>query len=297
MRILMTGGAGLVGRAVVAHLASLDHEIISLVRTRSTTPVPKQVSERIADVTDAAVVDALMAEQIDAVVHLAAIPSPGDRTAVDLVAANTMATLAVLEAAAHHHVGTVVLASSLSVLGMAWSPEMMHPLAVPVTEDHPLRPAEGYGLSKELDEAAARMAARRWGLSVVSLRLPFTGTAEMIRERAALAENDDNTRLALAKELWGYLDVRDAARAVELVIAASGAGRLPGAHVLNVVADDVILDGDIAELLERWHPRTPVVGELGRGAYTTIAAAEKIGFRAVHLIGLSPSDDDGGSRP
>lgn len=284
MRILMTGGAGLVGRAVVAHLASLDHEIISLVRRPSAEQLPARVSERIADATDATAVDELMAEQIDAVVHLAAIPSPGDRAAVDLVAANTMATLAVLEAAAHHDVRTVVLASSISVLGMAWSPEVMHPVFVPVTEEHPLRPTEGYALSKEMDEAAARMAARRWGLSVVSLRLPFTGTAEMIRERAALAEREDSTRFALAKELWAYLDVRDAARAVELSIAASRAGRLSGAHVLNVVADDVLLDDDIADLLESWHPRTPVVGQFSRGAYTTDAAAEKIGFQAVHLL-------------
>jgi nucleoside-diphosphate-sugar epimerase len=281
MRIFVTGGAGLVGRAVVEQLSSRGHEIVSLVRRRSPAPLPPGVSEEVADARDADAVDAFM-DGADAVVHLAAIPAPGDRTTLELVNANSLATLAVLEAAGRRGVSPVVIASSISALGMAWSDELMHPLVLPVGEDHPLRPTEGYGLSKEIDEAAARMAARRWGTTVIAMRLPFTGTAEMLRERSAA--RDTATELSLAKELWGYLDVRDAAAAVELALRAARDGRVSGAHVLNICADDVLPDEPLAALTARWHPNSPITGEVSRGAYATRAAEALIGFRATHLL-------------
>lgn len=100
----------------------------------------------------------------------------------------------------------------------------MSPLYLPVDEVHPLRPTEGYALSKECDEASARMATRRWNLPVVAMRFPFTATSAMIEAR----RRDPDAGTTLAKELWAYLDVRDAARAVELAVVATGRGQAAG---------------------------------------------------------------------
>jgi nucleoside-diphosphate-sugar epimerase len=289
MKILITGGAGLIGRYVVDRLVRDGHEVVSIVRApfvpdAADADLAVATAEILGDATDAELVGSAMVG-VKAVVHLAAIPAPVDRTAAELLVANAVTTMTVLEAAGEHGVKTVVLASSISALGMAWADELMHPLYVPVDEEHPLRPTEGYALSKEDDEAAARMAARRWGMTVVALRFPFTATSAMIEDRAADAVlHADQARVA-AKELWAYLDVRDAATATELAIEASDAGRIGGAVVLNVIADDVIADQPLADLLSEWHPGVPVRSTEGRGAYSVDRARNLIGFEARFLRG------------
>lgn len=294
MKILLTGGAGLIGRHAVDHLVREGHEVISLVR--EARPVPDGLAaptrEVIGDVGDRALVDGLVAGGVEAVVHLAAIPAPVGHTAVELLAANALTTMTVLESAGTHGVRHIVLASSMSVLGMAWSDELMHPVYLPVDEEHPLRPTEGYALSKEDDEAAARMAARRWGVDVVALRFPFTGTDEMIRTRALRAAHDEEEAVRAAKELWAYLDVRDATRAIALSLEASAAGVLGGSVVLNLTADDVLVDAQLPELIEKWHPDVPVVAPLGNSAYNISRARELIGFVPQHPLERGRQPDD-----
>ncbi len=286
MRILVTGGGGLIGRAVVDRLVRKGHEVISVVR-EPFVPDPADdlnlaATELVGDAADSALLNAAMGG-VQAVVHLAAIPAPVGYTAAELLDANAVTTMAVLEAAAGHGVKTAVIASSISALGMAWAEEFMHPLYVPIDEEHPLRPTEGYALSKEDDEAAARMAARRWGMTVVAMRFPYTATSEMIEKRATDATTDPERGRAAAKELWAYLDVRDAAIAVERAIASSESGGIAGSVVVNVIADDVLLDRNLSDLLAEWHPDVPWRASGGRCAYAVDRARKLIGFEARYL--------------
>lgn len=286
MRILITGGGGLIGRAVVDRLVRDGNEVVSVVR-KPFAPDPADglavaTTEVVGDASDVALLDSAMTG-VQAVVHLAAIPAPVGHSAAELLEANAVTTMAVLEAAAGHGVKTAVIASSVSALGMAWADTLMHPVYVPIDEDHPLRPTEGYALSKEDDEAAARMAARRWDMTVVAFRFPFTATSSMIEHRAAEVAGDPAQALAGAKELWAYLDVRDAAAAVGLAIEAAESGRISGSLVLNAIADDVLVDRPIAELLAEWHPDVPVRPGGGRGGYAVDRARRLIGFEARHL--------------
>ncbi len=284
MRILVTGGAGLIGRHAVDRLVRGGHSVTALVRRASQAPKDELVlasTEVVGDAADVALVTTLTRD-VDAVLHLAAIAGPVGHTAKELIVANTGTTMTVLEAAGESRVKAVVIASSISILGMAWSEELMSPLYLPIDEAHPLRPTEGYALSKECDEAAARMASRRWGLPVVALRFPFTHSQEVVRRRAA----DPAQAFYMAKELWAYLDLRDAARACELALTSAVAGRLPGCTVLNVIADDLIVDRALGELVDEWHPS--LVGSLPgypfAGAYDVGAARRKLGFSAEHLL-------------
>lgn len=284
MRILVTGGAGLIGRYVVDRLVASGHDVAAVLRNSyppADDGLRRAGTEVLGDVSDVELMVAALAG-VDSVVHLAAIPAPPGHTARELLVANSITTMTVLEAAAANGVRSVVMASSISILGMAWCDHIMPPVYLPIDETHPLRPTEGYALSKECDEASARMANRRWGVAIVAIRFPFTATAEMIKARRV----DPEQSTMLAKELWAYLDVRDAARAVELAIQAMDDGSVTGCSVINVLADDVLLDEPLATLMGEWHPSVPFDADdyVLRGAYDPTAARSLIGFNAEYLL-------------
>jgi nucleoside-diphosphate-sugar epimerase len=172
----------------------------------------------------------------------------------------------------------MITASSLSALGLPWAEQLRSPDYVPVDEEHPLRPEESYGLSKQVDEATAAMVSRRYGATVLAYRFPYTTSAEAIAERAAKVAQDPSDG---AKDLWAYLDVRDAASAV----LAGVERQIDGFQVLQVVAPDTLSSVPTAELLERFHPHAErrAVFEGRETPYTRRRAQDLLGFHAAHL--------------
>ena len=71
MRIVVTGGSGLVGRGVVRRLSS-DHDVVNVDLKEPDRPIGRQVRADILD--DRAMRRAL--EGADAIVHAAAVPGP-----------------------------------------------------------------------------------------------------------------------------------------------------------------------------------------------------------------------------
>lgn len=279
MRVLVTGAGGGIGRVVVAELAAHGHAVVALDRAAEQVPAEaRQV--HVGDCRDAELVRAAMAG-VDAVVHLAGVPRPDLVPDVELFAGNTQATFTVLEEAVRAGVRRVMTASSVSALGLAWGSGAMSPLYVPVDAAHPLRPEEAYALAKQVDEATEEMFHRRHGITVVALRFPFTTTAEEIARRAARVAEDPTEG---AKELWAYLDVRDAARACRLAVEVDV---VAGFHPLYVVADDTLAALPTEGLIERFHPSTELRASLPgrRTAYDTAAAVSLLGFRAAHPRG------------
>jgi nucleoside-diphosphate-sugar epimerase len=94
----------------------------------------------------------------------------------------------------------------------------------------PSKAADAYALSKQTDELTAAMMWRRYGLSVVALRLPFLGEpGRRLRERAhRYAEHPE----AGARDLWSYLDDRDASRACVAALTLAP----HGFHVVGLAA-------------------------------------------------------------
>lgn len=282
MRVLVTGAGGGIGRFVVRELVAHGHAVVALDRAREQIPAGDGGAAQlhVGDCRDAELVRAATAGA-DAVVHLAGVPQPDLVPDVELFAGNTQATFTVLDAAVRAGVRRVVTASSISALGLAWGSGRMSPLYVPIDAEHPLRPEEAYALAKQVDEATEQMFHRRHGITVLALRFPFTTTADAIAQRAALVAEDPAEG---SKELWAYLDVRDAARACRLAVEADVAA---GFHRLHVVADDTLAALPTEQLVERFHPatelRAPLPGR--RTAYDTADAARLLGFRAAHPRG------------
>lgn len=282
MQVLITGCRGGIGRAVVRELRRSGAATVGL--DLGGAQEPESAAERPdrfvgGEVADRERLRAAMAG-CDAVVHLAAIPSPDYPDPVELFGRNTTATFEVLYAA--HAVGgpAVVLASSVSALGLAWSPGPASPDYVPIDEQHPLRPLDPYGVGKACDEALARMAAGRWGLRVLSLRYPYTATARQIEDRAAAVAVDP---AEAAKELWAYLDIRDAAAATRLAVEYVAARSGSGWRSITVAAADLLSDRPLPELLARYHPGTEVRADMSRTPpYDPSPAETVLGFRPLY---------------
>src|SRR5690348_7520633 len=107
-RVLVTGGSGKVGKWVIADLQAHGYSVINADRQRAATVHTMDV-----DLCNMGHVYAAMAG-VDAVVHLAAIPSPGGNPPEVVFHTNVMSTFNVLQAAAALGIRKLVLASSLS---------------------------------------------------------------------------------------------------------------------------------------------------------------------------------------
>ncbi|MFK3979377.1 NAD-dependent epimerase/dehydratase family protein [Micromonospora sp. NPDC050397] len=329
-RVLVTGAAGLIGRAVLADLAArgvpatalvldktddrtddlpdnrtdnrTDNQTDNRIDDRTDNRTDNQTDNRGNDEADDRVAD-LPADRVvtgdagdpetvrsalvgvDAVVHLAAIPAPTLDTPQGVFTRNTRATFAVLEQAGLAGVRRTVVASSFSVTGLPWAEVELHPAYVPVDERLPLQVTDAYALGKQADEATVEMMARRHGGCIVALRLPFVGHHDdRLAHRAAELAEDPGVG---ARDLWSYLDVRDAARACWLGLTRPG----PGAHVVFVAADDTLAPFPTAELLDRYHPDVPRRADLPgrRSLIDTQAARELLGFQPEHRFLADPA--------
>jgi nucleoside-diphosphate-sugar epimerase len=244
MRILVTGGDGMVGSAVVRHLLAAGHDVTTLTLPGVTPHIG--VRAVFGDARDvAAVTDAL--DRVDAVAHLAAIPNPLSDPAPVVFANNTQATFTVLWTAASLGVRRFAIASSVSAAGRSFNPHRPLPPAFPVDETMPADLGDPYGLSKHVDELTLGTVCRRFGAAGVALRLPL-----MI----APSNMESMRRADLASEVgngWAWLDVRDGAEAFRLSLTVP----LTGAHMVHLAAAEIFPDGETADLLDRHAPGVP----------------------------------------
>ncbi len=281
MRIVVTGACGRIGRHVVADLLAHDHEVHAVDRNAAPGELVGNGATWVqAEVRDPeAIARLLEGARAEALIHLAAIPSPRFGSPLEVFATNTQATFAALEAAGLAGVPRVAIASSTSVTGLPFASPPVSPRYVPVDEDHPNVGNDPYALSKETDEATARTMHRRHGYQVVALRISNTAPMD---EQLIKAEEVARDPSALACELWAYLDVRDGARAFGLAVERE----LPGCHVINVMAPDTYSAEPTAELLARYHPTTeirrPIVGR--EVPFDLTRCRELLGFSARHLL-------------
>jgi nucleoside-diphosphate-sugar epimerase len=279
-RVLVTGAAGRLGSAVLRLLAAQGVAVVGIDRTD-----PGGVETFLTGSVDDVDLVAEAVVGVDAVIHLAAIPRPTLGAPEEVYVNNVAATFVVLDQAARAGVRRAVIASSLSITGLPFSPRPAVPDYVPVDEIMPLLIADPYALSKQADEATAAMVARRDGMSVVALRFPMLGEPEFLAEEAVVHREDPGSR---ANSLWGYLDMRDAAMACWLGVTAD----VSGAHALYVAAPDTLSPYPTEDLVARYLPDVPVRAPLpGRTVpIDTSAATALLGFTAEHHLEITPAE-------
>jgi len=248
-RVLVTGAAGLLGRAVVGHLRDLGVGVTAMLHHPGDVEAERVVVGSMTDVTF--VRDAV--DGADGVVHCAALRAPMMGTAEEVFCGNTTGTFTVLEQAGQAGVRRAVVSSSYSVLGLTFAPTMRHPAYLPIDEQVPLQVEDPYALSKQVDELSAEFMWKRHGMTVVALRLPFLGGIDdTIRARAERVAIDPGAANA-AREFWTYLETRDAARACVLALTEPPAG----CHVVTVAAPNTLAPYATEQLLAAYHPDVP----------------------------------------
>jgi len=271
MEIAVTGGRGQTGRWVVDRLAA-DHEVTCLDRALPEEGHPA-VDYRALDLTDAGgVFDAFTTIEPDAVVHWAAIPVAGQHPGVDLYRNNTLAAHAVLSAAGR--VGArVVQASSDGAYGFFFAEETPLPESLPVTEEHPLRPEDPYGLSKVVTEEVGKTVARRDGVPVLSLRPTWIQEPGVYPCRDSSYVDD---LAAGAGNFWSYVDVRDVVDMVEAALAAD----VTGHEAFNCAGPDNALGRPLRELVAEFYGDLPAdcTVEGDAAAYDTTKARDLLSW-------------------
>jgi nucleoside-diphosphate-sugar epimerase len=98
-----------------------------------------------------------------------------------------------------------------------------------------------------ITEKIAAFTTRRFGTTTVCLRFPFVGMGERLSHRLDEVHRDPAGN---RRELWAWLDSRDAARAIHAALTAD----LAGHHVLNIAAADTTAIEPTRELLTAYHP-------------------------------------------
>lgn len=270
MRIIVTGSSGLLGRHVGARLVAAGHAVTGIDRVALPQAQWHQVS---ADLTDLGLA-AQLVRGCDCVVHIASIPRPLGLADAEVFRTNMALTYNVTEAACLGGVDRIVYASSVSVLGYPFGKRFTPPEFLPLDAGHPAAPQDSYGLSKWLGEEIVDAAVRRGDLSAVSLRMPWIQTPHSFR-----AEVGPRRKTAeAARDLWAYLDARDAAEAFALAAVWGGSGHLR----VYLSAEDSFSECPSAELLRTAFPDTPLRRPLERheSLIDTTPAAEALGFRA-----------------
>jgi len=284
-RVLVTGAAGLIGRAVVAQLLASGVPVTALILESEPLGGARVIA---GDARDPDVVAGAL-DDVDAVIHLAAIPSPLADPAERVFAVNTQATFTVLDQAGRAGVRRVALASSYAIGGLPFAPRRLPMPYLPIDTALPLQIHDAYALSKRVDEETAAMMHRRYDMTVVALRLPFVGSAD--DRLAATAARFVSTPADGANDVWSYLDTRDAARAL---VSALEPAR-PGCHVLYVAAPETLAPYPTDDLLARFHPSTPRPSFPGRAVPIDLEPArELIGFTAEHPFPITPASGHAG---
>jgi nucleoside-diphosphate-sugar epimerase len=279
-RVLVTGAAGRLGSAVLRVLAAQGVAVVGLDRV-DPGGIDTFFTGSAADVD-------LVAEAmagVDTVIHLAAIPRPTLGAPEEVFVGNVSATFVVLDQAARAGVRRAVIASSLSITGLPFTPKPAVPDYLPIDEAMPLQVADPYALSKQADEATAAMVARRDGMTVVALRFPMLGEPEFLASEAVTHRENPGSG---ANVVWAYLDMRDAATACWLGVTAT----VSGAHALYVAAPDTLSPYPTEALLDRYLPgvprRAPLPGR--RVPVDTSAATALLGFTAEHHFEITPAE-------
>ncbi len=249
-RIVVTGGSGKLGKAVIRHLVDRGDEVINVDRVPDPDGPARflrvdlgdygQVAEVLTGIDDAY-------DSIDAVVHLAAIPAPGLIPNSATFENNITATFHVFQAAKLAGIEKVVWASSETVLGLPFDTP---PDYVPVDEAvH--RPESTYSLVKHLEETMAAQFCR-WNRKLSMTGLRFSNVLDD-SDYAGFEDFQDDPGVR-RWNFWSYIDSRDGAQAVARALDYTE----PGMEVFVIASPDTVMRTPVAELLAAEFPDVPV---------------------------------------
>jgi nucleoside-diphosphate-sugar epimerase len=270
MKIAVTGASGNLGSRVVAVALKEGHQVTGIDRAPPVDgPDAKHENFKFVEVdvrNFQQVLEALRGNE--AIIHLAAIPTPGDYV-VDTHNLNVVASWNILRGAAELGIERICQASSINAIGLVWGENPVVDY-FPMDENHPCRPEDPYSLSKLVAEMQADTIIRRWpNMRIASMRLAW---AVPNREYAMYREMD-----WVRKELWGWVQAEESARAFLLGVTA---GDFKGHEPFFICAPNTCQDEATMELVKEYWPGVPCKKEFpgNSGLYDCSKAERLIGW-------------------
>lgn len=244
-RILITGAAGMVGRALVAEMQGTDIVATDLARG----PLPDIVRFRTVDVTGKDPARVIGAEAPEVVVHLASIVTPPPGMAREAAfAVDVTGTRNVLEACLKHGVRRLVVTSS----GAAYGYHADNP--VPLRESDPCRgnPEFAYADHKrQVEEMLAEARAEHPGLEQVVLRVGTVLGAGTENQITALFHRRALLAVRGAESPFVFIWTKDLAR----ILRRAATDGPPG--IYNVAGSGTLSVEEIAARLGKPVRRVP----------------------------------------
>lgn len=169
MRVLITGGAGHIGKATTERLVEKGWDVRII-------GIDPEVEISGAEYIQCNILnyDDLLKQMrgCDAVIHLAAIRNPYMAPGHEVFQVNVAGTFNVFEAAAATGIRRIVQASSINALGCFYGTGDMQTEYLPIDEEHPTFTTDPYSFSKQAVEDIGAYYWRRDGISSVALRFP-----------------------------------------------------------------------------------------------------------------------------
>ena len=275
--VIVTGGSGKLGRAVLADLVAHGYGVLNLDQTLPRDPVAPTVRVDLTNFGE--VIAALRGVDehkgpFDAVVHLAAIPAPGLFANARTFANNVPATYNVFEAARVLGIKNVVFASSETVLGL---PFENPPPYAPVDEEYVPRPETAYSLGKLVDETIAQQFAR-WDPALKIIALRYSNVMD-VEDYQAFPRFDGDAKKR-KWNLWGYIDARDGAQAARKALEAT----FKGFEAFIIANADTVMSRSNASLMAEVFPGVDTLPTMtANGTLLSIEKAKRmLGYHPQH---------------
>ena len=271
MKIAITGGNGRLASALIPLAIQNGHQVVSLDRQLPTQMIDG-ATHLCADVCDFGEFIAAITG-CDALIHLAAYPSPRHHPTHVVYANNTISSYNALLAAATLGINRVCQASSINAIGGVYSRAPRSDY-FPVDEQHPTHAEDPYSLSKWVMEAQGDAFARRYeNMRIASLRFHWLQPHPIPPK----PEYDHNA--SWIKHLWARTDMTSAAQACLLSLTADFSGH----EVFYIVAPTQHTVTPTLELAKQYYPNVPIRGDLsGHTSLITSKKAKRIlGWQSV----------------
>lgn len=253
MRVLVTGGGGFVGAALVRRLAARGDVAIAFDRSFAAdleSGADAGIVAVAGDITDAfSIQSALDAHRPDAVIHCAAaVGVLASLSPAEMLRVNVGGSINLFEAMARRGIRRVLHLSSEETLGDF--------LAERADEDHPTRPVMAYGVTKLAVEGLGRTYRVMHGIECVNLRTSWVYGPGLPRPRVPKNFVDAALGGASLHLPWGadsridhtYID-----DLVEGVLATLDNPR-PRFDVYNIASDSAPSVGRIVEIVRSLIP-------------------------------------------
>lgn len=285
--VLVTGGRGFIGRAVVKLLRRTGYRVSSLDQSPPGPDASKAAHEVLCDISDGAQLRRVFeAERFSGIIHLAAIlPTVAQREPLRATRVNVLGSLQLIEMAREFGVGRVVFGSSVSVYGTCSEEQV-------VSELDRAAPEDVYGVAKLYIEHVGE--ACRDGLDFATLRIARvvgpgaqSATSAWRSEIFELLAVEQATEIVLpyeGSERILIIHVDDVAQMMAMLLQTPRLGH----SVYNALCESVVVD-DLKRAVEGLNPNvcvtlggSRVVGNprvLDCGRF-----AEEFGFRAIPIF-------------